>query len=179
MQKSVVLDQTSSSRIFCTQHEDMFTNTLKSCLPSEKGEACKTFVPEMTERIGILAPPGQTATALVNLIQSAVAHGKKGEGAKTTKLEIIPTTHMAPYGYGKTHGYTSLIRVVPQPLLVGATDSLLAAVKKMEENDPDFHGVVTLDNIKASLRQQIRYHCRLNHISAHTALWTIGENSLF
>jgi hypothetical protein len=32
-----------------------------------------------------------------------------------------------------------------------------------------------LKDLKAALRQQIRYHCRLNHISAHTALWTIGE----
>ncbi|KAL3906490.1 MAG: hypothetical protein SGARI_003985 [Bacillariaceae sp.] len=79
---------------------------------------------------------------------------------------------MPPYGYGKTHGYSRLIRVVPQPLLVGATDSLLAASKEMEssgEKQP-----LTLDDMKGSLRQQIRYHCRLNHVSAHTALWTLG-----
>jgi hypothetical protein len=89
-----------------------------------------------------------------------------------TKLEIVPTTHIAPYGYGKTHGYTRLIRIVPQPLLVGTTDTLIAAIKEVDDNEAKH---VTLDDIKASLRQQIRYHCRLNHISAHTALWTLGK----
>ena len=33
---------------------------------------------------------------------------------------------------------------------------------------------LTLNDLKAALRQQIRYHCRLNHIAAHTAMWTVG-----
>jgi hypothetical protein len=33
---------------------------------------------------------------------------------------------------------------------------------------------ITLNDLKAALRQQIRYHCRLNHVAAHTAMWTIG-----
>jgi hypothetical protein len=163
------------------QHEEMFIKTLKSCLPSEKGDKCKTFVAESTERIAILAPPGQTTTQLLKLIRSVVAKGQKEKGSTTQQLEIIPTTHMAPYGYGKTHGYTRMIRVVPQPLLVGATDSLLAAVKEMAAQSSSSSaavGDITVEDIKASLRQQIRYHCRLNHISAHTALWTIGEEAL-
>jgi hypothetical protein len=150
----------------------MFTNTLKSCLPAEKGDACKTFVPESSERIGILSPPGSMATFLLKLIHSVIAHGKKVDGSTVTRLEIVPTTHIAPYGYGKTHGYTRLIRVVPQPLLVGATDTLIAAIDEVYDNGAKH---VTLDDIKASVRQQIRYHCRLNHVSAHTALWTIGK----
>lgn len=77
----------------------------------------------------------------------------------------------APYGYGKTHGYTRIIRIVPQPLLLGATDTLKAALHSspsLSLND------ITLNDLKAALRQQIRYHCRLNHIAAHTAMWTIG-----
>jgi hypothetical protein len=151
----------------------MFTKTLKRCLPAEKGKECKTFIPESTERIGIIAPPGSMATSLLHVINSVVAQGKHKDGSPaTTKLEIIPTTHVPPYGYGKTHGYTRLIRVVPEPLLVGATDTLIAAIN---EGDQDSAKQVTLKDIKASLRQQIRYHCRLNHIAAHTALWTIGE----
>jgi hypothetical protein len=150
----------------------MFTNTLKSCLPTEKGNICKTFLPGSKERIGILSPPGSMTTYLSKLIQSVIAHGKKTDESTATKLEIVSTTHIAPYGYGKTHGYTRLIRVVPQPLLVGATDTLMAAIYEIDANGLK---LVTLDDIKASLRQQIRYHCRLNHISAHTALWTIGK----
>lgn len=77
----------------------------------------------------------------------------------------------APYGYGKTHGYTRIVRIVPQPLLLGATNTLKAALEStpsLSLND------VTLNDLKASLRQQVRYHCRLNHVAAHTAMWTIG-----
>ena len=61
--------------------------------------------------------------------------------------------------------------MVPQPLLLGAIDTLKAALQSSESlslND------ITLNDLKASLRQQIRYHCRLNHVAAHTAMWTIG-----
>lgn len=37
---------------------------------------------------------------------------------------------------------------------------------------------ITLDDIKAGLRQQIRYHCRLSHVAAHTALWSINLETL-
>ena len=35
-----------------------------------------------------------------------------------------------------------------------------------------------MDEVKANLRQQIRFHCRLSHIAAHTALWTLTLDSL-
>jgi hypothetical protein len=38
---------------------------------------------------------------------------------------------------------------------------------------------ITVDDIKASLRQQIRYHCRLSHVAAHTALWSIPLETFF
>ena len=38
---------------------------------------------------------------------------------------------------------------------------------------------ITLEVIKASLRQQIRYHCRLSHVAAHTALWSISLEEFF
>ena len=81
----------------------------------------------------------------------------------------------APYGYGKTHGYTRIIRIVPQPLLLGATDTLKAALQlsSSPSGELSFEDI-TLNDLKAALRQQVRYHCRLNHIAAHTALWTIG-----
>jgi hypothetical protein len=158
---------------FARKHEEMFTSTLKQCLPAETDEKCKTFVPESTERIGVITPPGTVAISLLKLINTVVANGKKEDGSGVQKIEIIPTSHIPPYGYGKTHGYTRLIRIVPQPLLVGATDTLLQSV---EQNDGlvTTHGI-QLKDLKAALRQQVRYHCRLNHIAAHTALWTLGE----
>ena len=158
------------------KHEEVFTSTLKQCLPVDQGEKCKIFVPESTERIGIITPPGTIATSLLKLINTVVSKGKKAEGSKTQKLEIIPTTHIPPYGYGKSHGYTRLIRIVPQPLLVGATDTLLGSVVEDNGKDATSHHGINLQDLKAALRQQIRYHCRLNHISAHTAIWTLGKD---
>mmetsp|Transcript_33463 Transcript_33463/g.78917 ORF Transcript_33463/g.78917 Transcript_33463/m.78917 type:complete len:399 (-) Transcript_33463:1006-2202(-) len=166
------------------QHEDMFVNTLKECIPTtdetedggkkkKKKKECKTFVPEGSkERIAVLAPPGKMSPSLSKFVRFVLAKGKKAGSDKVAMegIEIVPNTHMAPYGYGKTHGYTRIVRVVPQPLLLGATDTLKAAIRSssMSLND------VTLNDLKAALRQQIRYHCRLNHIAAHTAMWTIG-----
>jgi len=110
----------------------------------------------------------------LKFIDIILMKGMKGKDAVNAKtlIEILPETHMAPYGYGATHGYTRIIRAVPQPLLLGATDTLKAAVELLPSslsiND------ITLNDLKASLRQQVRYHCRLNHIAAHTAMWTIG-----
>eukprot|EP00537_Pseudo-nitzschia_pungens_P004896 CAMPEP_0172360308 /NCGR_PEP_ID=MMETSP1060-20121228/4360_1 /TAXON_ID=37318 /ORGANISM="Pseudo-nitzschia pungens, Strain cf. cingulata" /LENGTH=397 /DNA_ID=CAMNT_0013082267 /DNA_START=230 /DNA_END=1423 /DNA_ORIENTATION=- len=166
------------------QHEDMFVNTLKECIPTtdeaedggkkkKKKKECKTFVPEGSkERIAVLAPPGKMSPSLSKFVRYVLAKGKKAGSEKVAMegIEIVPNTHMAPYGYGKTHGYTRIVRVVPQPLLLGASDTLKAAIRSssMSLND------VTLNDLKAALRQQIRYHCRLNHIAAHTAMWTIG-----
>jgi len=164
------------------EHEKMFTETLKDCMPSieEDGnnnknkKECMTFIPEGSkERIAVLTPPGKMNESLLKFIRIMLMKGKKdndGEFA-AAQVEVIPTTNMVPYVYGKTHGYTRIIRIVPQPLLLGATDTLRAALQSsssLSMND------ITLNDLKAALRQQIRYHCRLNHVAAHTAMWTIG-----
>lgn len=144
-------------------HEGLFTSTLKECLPRKK-KGCKTFVPEHSiPRIALLAPPGKLTDYFSSLVQTILSEAKTSDGFS---LDWIPTSHMAPYGYGKTHGWTKIIRIVPVPLLLGVVDTL-------HESNVD-GTAITIHDIKANLRQQIRYHCRLNHISAHTALWTLS-----
>lgn len=163
------------------EHERMFTDTLKNCMPgteqngneNKTKKKCKTFVPEGSkERIAIMAPPGTMDASLLQFIRIVLMKGEKGDEIAATQVEVIPATNMAPYGYGKTHGYTRVVRIVPQPLLLGATNTLKAALQSSSSslslND------ITLNDLKAAMRQQIRYHCRLNHIAAHTAMWTIG-----
>lgn len=163
-------------------HESMFTHTLKDCIPSteaisnekNKKKECKTFVPEGSkERIAVMAPPGTMDSNLLKLIQIVLRDGKRGQDGEVAaaQVEVIPISNIAPYGYGKTHGYTRIVRIVPQPLLLGATNTLKAALESMPSlslND------ITLNDLRAALRQQVRYHCRLNHVAAHTAMWTIG-----
>lgn len=153
------------------EHEYMFRDTIKSCLP-KSNKHCKLFIPEntTTQRVAVIAPPGDMANAFQHLLELAV-----DQAQLKTKVDIalIPTTHIPPYGYGKTHGWTRIIRIVPQPLLLGTTNALLAAMDVGEPFDS-----ITVDDIKAGLRQQIRYHCRLSHVAAHTALWSIDLETL-
>lgn len=55
---------------------------------------------------------------------------------------------------------------------MGATDTLKTVAQS--SSPPMSLSDITLNDLKASLRQQIRYHCRLNHVAAHTAMWTLG-----
>jgi hypothetical protein len=155
------------------KHEQVLLDIVKtkSCLPQIK-KTCKTFVPENSgQRVALIAPPGDMTNSFFRLLQEVL--GRAQEKHKI-EMELIPTTHMAPYGYGKTHGLTRIIRVVPQPFVLGATDSLRGVFSSGQESQ----NRITVDDLKASLRQQIRYHCRLNHISAHTAMWTITTDEL-
>lgn len=153
------------------EHEVMFWSTIKSCLP-ESNKHCKLFIPDntTTQRVAVIAPPGDMANAFHRLLELVVARAPR---KKKVDIALIPTTHIPPYGYGKTHGWTKIIRIVPQPLLIGTTNALLTAMDVGEPIDS-----VTVDDIKAGFRQQIRYHCRLSHVAAHTALWSINLETL-
>ena len=65
-------------------------------------------------------------------------------------------------------GLTRIIRLIPKPFVLGATNALDFFTKEGESVDS-----ITLDDIKSSLRLQMRYHCRLSHVAAHTALMSI------
>ncbi len=82
------------------KHEDMFLETIKSCLP-ESNKNCKLFIPEHTtaQRVAVIAPPGDLAEAFLQLIQFVIG---KAQRRKKVEVELFPTTHIPPYGYGKT-----------------------------------------------------------------------------
>ena len=63
---------------------------------------------------------------------------------------------------------TKIIRLIPNPFLLGAINALDFFRKEGDTVD-----AITLDDIKSSLRLQMRYHCRLSHVAAHTALMSI------
>ena len=69
-------------------------------------------------------------------------------------------------------GWTKIIRIIPNPLLLGATNALEAV-----NLDQGLDGI-TVNDIKSSLRQQIRYHCRLSHVAAHTSMWSLDLEEL-
>jgi len=157
------------NRLLHVSSDALVAKTIKKCIPQENSK-CKTYVPENSgQRITLSAPPGGLTDFFSKLVEKTIqaAGGKTKDGVS---IEWLPTSHISPYGYGKTHGWTKIIRVVPEPIMLGAVDSLL-------EHYPE-PSIPPLDDIKASLRQQIRYHCRLNHIAAHTSLLTLSWNEI-
>uniref|UniRef100_A0A7S1VFA7 Uncharacterized protein n=1 Tax=Grammatophora oceanica TaxID=210454 RepID=A0A7S1VFA7_9STRA len=162
-------DESPAFQFVPLKQEDVFLQTLKSCLPQEN-DHCKQYIPPGTtdQRIALLSPPGELATFLERFVKE-FALGNDLEG-----LHLVSTTHIPPYGYGKTHGWTKLIRLVPYPLSLGAVDALQAVVSTTSHNDDD--GME--ESLQSSLRQVIRWHCRVSHISAHTSVLTLHTNKI-
>lgn len=152
-------------------HESMFAAAIKSCLPPD--QKCKTFIAEPPahskpiQRVALIAPPGDISSALLNHAEEVMHQHNRHHPDQP--IEIIPRSSVPPYGYGKTHGLTKIIRLVPQPLLLEVTDALQSVLEPGES-----HRDVTIDDIKAALRQVLRFHCRLSHVAAHTAILSIG-----
>ena len=157
-------------------HEDMFNATIKSCMPI-KNKKCKQFIPEpigndkkKVQRVALIAPPGDISKSLLHRIEEVLHHHNHERQNKVDlDIEVIERTHVPPYGYGKTHGLTKVLRLVPQPLVLEVTDALQALLEPGET-----HAIITLDDVKVAQRQIIRFHCRLSHLGAHTALLSVG-----
>jgi hypothetical protein len=170
------------------QHE-AFYETLSSCLPSEsmsiedkkeqdttngkkkKKKNCNLYVPDNgIERIAILSPPGAIGYVFEKFIDEVVRLHKTPE----QKMEFIKTSHSLPYGYGKTHGYTKVIRLATLPLRLAAADLVLEQQHK-EGGDTDD---IAMHDIVQATQQLVRWHCRVSHVAAHTAVLTVSLEDL-
>jgi hypothetical protein len=144
-----------------------FSDTLKDCRPQENPKCCQ-HVPQGTamQRIGLLRPSGTFGDLFTKFVQNLVYY----HWTNTTDLILlIPMSHIPPYGYGKTHGYTKIIRLAVSPLMTHGADLLLQRAKGDEMGIKDLQQVV---------RQLVRWHCRLSHVAAHTALLTVTLDAL-
>jgi hypothetical protein len=141
-----------------------FSDTLKDCRPQENPK-CLQHVPEgtTTQRIGLLRPPGTFGDLFTKYVEGVVYY----HWSNTTDLVMIPTSHVPPYGYGKTHGYTKIIRLSMSPLMTHGADILQHA-----------QGNVGMQDLKQVVRQLVRWHCRMSHVAAHTALLTVTLEAL-
>ena len=137
-----------------------FSETLKDC----EGK-CLEYIPEGTtrERIAVLRPPGAFGDMFTRYVQNVVDY----YWSNTTNLVLIPTSHVPPYGYGKTHGFTKIIRLSVSPLMTHGADL-------MGSGDHS----VAIQDLKQVARQLVRWHCRLSHVAAHTALLTITFDNM-
>jgi hypothetical protein len=82
------------------QHESIFSGTIKSCLP-ERQKHCRLFIPEhtTTQRVALVSPSGELAQAFHRLLEVVVGRAKR---KNKVDIDLILTSHIPPYGYGKT-----------------------------------------------------------------------------
>jgi hypothetical protein len=82
------------------KHEEIFSETVKSCLP-ESNKHCKLFIPEHTtaQRVAVMAPPGAMEKIFLRLLEVVVGRARR---KKKVDIELVSTSHVPPYGYGKT-----------------------------------------------------------------------------
>mmetsp|Transcript_24684 Transcript_24684/g.88210 ORF Transcript_24684/g.88210 Transcript_24684/m.88210 type:complete len:231 (+) Transcript_24684:1-693(+) len=97
-------------------------------------------------RVALLAPPGVFGEALWAFVADCQLK------ARAFEVELVPTSHAPAYGYGKNHGWTRIVRIVLP---------LVPSVAAVEEHRSD------------TLLQLVRWHCRISHVAAHTALLTV------
>lgn len=163
-------------------NEKFFIDTIKSCLPGQEKpkQKCRQYVPDpmpgeskRVQRVAILAPPGEISSSLLSKVEEIAHHHNKRHDREEPEIEVFERTHVPPYGYGKTHGLTKVLRLVPQPLLLEVTDALHSVLAHGETA-----ASLSLNDIKAALRQIIRFHCRISHLSAHTALYSVDLEEL-
>ena len=166
------------------EEEGIFHDTFKSCVSSfttnkNKKNKCGEYTNSTVQRIGVLAPPGAVAQRLVQLIQDMAAIHAKRALRTDYVLEVIGSSHVPPYGYGKTHGYTKLVRLQWHSLIAEVASTLLYLRDDGDKTIPTTSKTTsTREEWNQVLRQVVRFHCRLSHVAAHTALLTIDTDTL-
>ena len=78
-------------------HENDFLRTIKSCIPGQD-KKCGMFVPANgKQRIAVISPPGQMGDMLWNSVQKVVKQHATVL-SRVAPFELIPTSHVPPYG---------------------------------------------------------------------------------
>ncbi len=154
-----------------------YLSTIRSCL----GIKCFDSNPEASPitRVGLLGIPGSGVELLDRLITEMVSPlDVKGP-------QLIYSTHVPAYGYGKNHGWARIVRVSRMPLQ--HSFGLLQNQKLLDRDHGNnlfmaltHNNVETKDNVNSinavmmdeQVRQIVRWQCRLSHVAAHTKMLT-------
>ena len=81
-----------------------YENILRSCL----GDYCFNSRPEKSraDRIGILGPSNSGGSIITQIVKKIISI----EHPRVDTVEVVDTTNVPPYGYGKNHGWNRIIR---------------------------------------------------------------------
>eukprot|EP01039_Chlorochromonas_danica_P000576 gene576-620_t len=148
-------------------NEAFLSSTYKSCL----GKYCldvdyKDAMGSPITRIGLLSPEdGWTPLKDILLLLQSLSDSK-------TRIEVVSSSHVPPYGYGRNHGWSRIIRLA---------DRIPLQASRMIEQENSSPLVVderVLKQYATQVRQLTRWHCRLNHVAAHSTMLTIYVEDL-
>jgi hypothetical protein len=124
----------------------------------------------------VLTPPGLAQQLLDRTVRAVASYYNRNQrDPSDLDIEVVTTTHVPPYGNGTTHGWTKIIRFVPQPLLLQVTDALHGI---LVENVESFR-LISMEDIRAALRQVLYFHCRINQAATQTALLSLRMDDVF
>jgi hypothetical protein len=192
-----------------------YESTLKSCLgsycmteqfdlpadaKSSSASANKKQNNNKLERFGFLTPDPVQLSFLVKLLDEWKKMQKQDDSSSLSQL--IVHSHVPPYGYGRNHGLTKIIRFVDNVILEAYRITVFKCRERFTltkdiNNEKEFvtafeihvrapilfllcsfYFCLHLDLcvrvflISFKLRQLLRWNCRLNHVAAHTAMLT-------
>jgi len=163
------------------------------------GEDLEERMKMQRPRIGIMITPGYISTTVAKWIGHAL---KQTGDSIHMDIEILTTAHVPVYGYGKSHGYSKLIRVVTLPLPLAVNDAYYYSMNELTDgNDVGNNGndgSFVMQNLEAILDETklqytvkpssqtvgsitellLRWHCRLSHVAAHTAELTLTLDNI-
>ena len=139
-----------------SKDESNIESTLRSCL----GKYCFNARPTSSskDRIGLLSLPHSGNEILAAYLNEILKEDNM-------EIELISTNHVPPYGYGKNHGWNSLIRLYQSPI---RQSELMLSQKN----------ILTEELVDGQVRQCIRWHCRISHVAAHTRTLTVYIDDL-
>jgi len=162
----------STARHFNQSIKLLSDNNKKLFLQTLKGSDMEKPAVNSPPRVALISPPGAIGVAFFLCVQETLDRlfpfDEEDSSYHKNKVELIYATNAPPYGYGKNHGYDKIVRLVDTSLEIGVIDASILF--------KGHNGSVLLDDlhVQSIMKQQIRWHCRLNHVSAHTPLMTVA-----
>jgi hypothetical protein len=162
--------------------ESIFRRSIRSCLPNINLQ-CQTYVPHHLDdkkqsssssaRVALLAPPGDLGDWIFRWVSQLVDSIPTSYLGDHVQMDLQRVTHVPPYGYAETHGWTKVLRVLPRSLLLGAADAIRGTLVLGQTQQS-----LSLRDLKMALRQILRYHCRISDLATHTAVLTFDMDTL-
>lgn len=178
------------------ENELSFIRTIKDCTDhEEKTTKCMQFLPKQNkdcQRIAILSLPGHSSNRFFQLLQkSLIAYYNGNKEMMEKEIQLIQTSRVPPYGYGKTHGYTKIVRLMNRPLLHEVAEAIQFIIQLHDKHRNKSEEFETMSQYEAlekalsheklmsnTIRQMMRWHCRLSHVAAHTLMYNIDISSI-